>query len=51
MKVITIGDSWLKVVAGGGTPWPEILGYVNYGVSGSTAAEWAYTKDICWSQL
>ena len=45
MKILSIGDSWLKVVAGGGTPWPDIIGADNQGISGSTAAEWAADRD------
>ena len=45
MDAISIGDSWGKVVAGGGTPWPDLLGITNLCISGSTAQEWAGNKE------
>ncbi|TRZ51558.1 MAG: SGNH/GDSL hydrolase family protein [Dehalococcoidia bacterium] len=45
MNIISIGDSWGKVVAGGGTAWPETLGIRNLNVSGSRAEEWANNKN------
>lgn len=45
MKTISMGDSWGKIVAGGGTPWPDLLGLDNRNVSGSTAQEWANNKE------
>jgi hypothetical protein len=39
--IVAVGDSWGKVVAGGGTPWPDIMGAKNLNHSGSTAQQWA----------
>jgi lysophospholipase L1-like esterase len=41
MEVLCIGDSWLRVSAGGGRAFPELSGFINHGISGSTAKSWA----------
>ncbi len=47
-KILTIGDSWMVEVNGGGDPWPVLLGVpdgLRQGIRGTTALDWADDHD------